>query len=97
MALFGHDFDVRRVASSPTSVVVASGDDGSIINDGKGCTAGKAKSCVKVRKIPVYIIRTIHTIIQSYLQNTLNQFEKGQGDFFQDFCRFWVLGNLYAR
>ena len=82
MALFGHDFDVRRVASSPTSVVVASGDDGSIINDGKGCTAGKAKSCVKVGKIPVYIIRTIHTVIQSYLQNALKaKLEKGQVDF----------------
>ena len=85
MALFGHDFDVRRVASSPTSVVVASGDDGSIINDGKGCTAGKAKSCVKVRKTPVYIIRTIHTVIQSYLQNTLKtslKIKKGPGGFF---------------
>ena len=59
MALFGHDFDVRRVASSPTSVVVASGGDGSIINDGKGCTAGKAKSCVKVRKIPVQLILSV--------------------------------------
>ena len=48
MALFGHDTDVRRVSSN-ISVMVATGEDGSLVEtkDGK-CTAGKIKSCMKI-------------------------------------------------
>ena len=48
MALFGHDLDVRRMNSSPPSVL-GIGEDGSVIGDGHGgkCTAGRVKSCLK--------------------------------------------------